>query len=54
VITDLHAATALAYVVGRARGSDGVEYGLEVDVRVSEGIYRARDGSRNRGTFALL
>lgn len=54
VITDLHAATAMAYVVGRAKGSDGVEYGLEVDVRVSEGVYRAREGSHNRGTFALL
>jgi hypothetical protein len=54
VITNLRARTALAYIIGRARGSDGVEYGLEVDVRVSEGEYRAADGSTNRGAFATL
>lgn len=54
VITDLRAKTAMAYVIGRARGSDGVEYGLEVDLRVSEGEYRAADGSTNRGAFAMV
>lgn len=46
--------TALAYVLGTARGSDGVEYGLEVDIRASEGDYVAADGTVNRGLFALL
>jgi hypothetical protein len=54
LITDLKAATAMAYILGTARGSDGVDYGLEVDVRVSEGLYRAADGSDHYGTFALL
>jgi hypothetical protein len=45
---------ALAYLLGTARGSDGVEYGLEVDIRASEGEYVAADGSLNRGLFALI
>lgn len=54
VITDLRATTAMAFLIGRARGSDGVEYGLEVDLRVSEGEYRAADGSVRYGAFALV
>ena len=46
--------TTLAYLLGTARGSDGVEYGLEVDIRASEGDYVAADGSVNHGLFALI
>jgi len=46
--------TALAYLLGTAAGSDGVEYGLEVDVRAFEGEYKAADGSANHGLFALI
>jgi hypothetical protein len=40
--------------LGTASGSDGVEYGLEVDIRAFEGRYVAADGSTNRGAFALI
>jgi hypothetical protein len=53
-ITDFSGATAAAFIAGSATGSDGVEYGLEVDVRAYEGEYVAADGSVNRGTFALI
>lgn len=54
VITDFSGATALAYLAGTAEGSDGQEYGVEMDLRVSEGDYVAQDGSRRRGLFALV
>lgn len=54
VITDLKAGTALAYLIGEARGSDGVKYGLEVDLRISEGLYKTADGKTKRGAFALF
>jgi hypothetical protein len=47
-------ATALAYLLGTATGSDGEEYGLELDIRVSEGMYQAADSSLNRGLFAMI
>jgi hypothetical protein len=53
-ITDFKGSTAQAYVIGSATGSDGVEYGLEVDIRAYEGQYVAADGSTNRGTFAFV
>ncbi|MGH2547175.1 MAG: hypothetical protein ACRDHJ_09905 [Actinomycetota bacterium] len=53
-ITDLMGATALAYIIGTATGTDGVEYGLEADIRAFEGKYFAADGSTNRGTFAMI
>lgn len=46
--------TAFGYLLGTATGSDGQEYGLEVDLRVSEGMYQAADGSVNRGLFAMI
>jgi len=52
-ITDFSGATALAYVAGTATGSDGVTYGLEVDIRAMEGEY-VSDGSTSRGLFALI
>jgi hypothetical protein len=53
-ITDFKGSTALAYVIGTATGSDGVEYDLEVDIRAYKGRYVAADGSTNRGAFALI
>ena len=53
-ITDFNGATALAYVVGKARGSDGKTYDLETDLRFMEGEYVAVDGTTNQGSFALI
>lgn len=53
-ITDYKGTTALAYVIGTVSGSDDVTYGLEADIRAFEGKYIAADGSRNRGTFAMI
>ena len=53
-ITDFHGSTAVAYHVGRAKGSDGRTYNLETDFRFMEGRYVAVDGSTRRGTFALI
>lgn len=47
-------AVAWGFLLGTATGSDGVEYGLEVDLRVSEGRYRAADGTVRNGSFALI
>jgi hypothetical protein len=46
--------TAMAFLTGSPRGSDGEERGLEVDLRVSEGTYVTADGSRERGAFAMI
>jgi hypothetical protein len=46
--------TAFGYLLGTVSGSDGREYGLELDIRVSEGMYKAADGSLNRGLFAMI
>ncbi|MGH2352283.1 MAG: hypothetical protein ACRDJN_11805 [Chloroflexota bacterium] len=54
VITDFRGTTALAYLVGTATGNDGERYNLEVDLRVYDGEYVAENGSRNRGTFAMI
>ena len=53
-ITDFDGATAVAYHVGRAKGSDGITYNLETDFRVMDGRYVAVDGTTRRGTFALI
>jgi hypothetical protein len=45
---------AWGYLLGTAAGSDGTEYGLEVDLRVSEGEYEAADGQVREGLFALI
>jgi hypothetical protein len=52
-ITDFNGSTALAYHVGRARGSDGRTYDLETDIRAFEGEYVA-DGEVRHGSFALI
>ena len=53
-ITDFKGATALAYHVGKAKGSDGKTYNLETDIRVMEGRYVSVEGTRRRGTFAEI
>jgi hypothetical protein len=51
-ITDFDGATALAYHVGKAKGSDGKTYNLETDFRVMEGEYVSVEGTTREGTFA--
>lgn len=53
-ITDFKGATALAYHVGKAKGSDGKTYNLETDIRVMEGRYVSVEGTRRHGTFAEI
>jgi hypothetical protein len=53
-ITDFDGMTAMGFLTGTVKGSDGVERGLEVDLRVSEGTYVTADGSRKRGAFAMI
>jgi hypothetical protein len=53
-ITDFDGATALAYHVGKAKGSDGKTYNLETDFRVMEGRYVSVEGRRRQGTFAEI
>jgi hypothetical protein len=54
VITDRTGFTALAYHVGRAKGSDGKTYNLETDMRAYQGTYVASDGSTRKGSFAFI
>lgn len=53
-ITDFDGATAVAYHVGEAKGSDGNTYNLETDFRVMKGKYVAVDGTTRHGSFALI
>ena len=53
-ITDFHGATAVAFHVGEARGSDGKKYNLETDFRFMDGWYVAVDGTTRHGSFALI
>lgn len=53
-LTDFKGRTAMAYLTGAVTGSDGVERGLEVDLRVSKGEYVTADGSHERGAFAMI
>jgi hypothetical protein len=52
-ITDFDGSTAVAYHVGSARGSNGVTYGLETDIRAFEGDYVV-NGETHHGSFALV
>lgn len=53
-IGNFRGTTVLAYLLGTATGNDGVEYGLEVDVRAYEGEYVTADGSSNHGLFGFI
>ena len=53
-ITEFKGASALAYHVGKAKGSDGKTYNLETDIRVMEGRYVSVKGKRRHGTFVEI
>ena len=53
-ITDFRGASAVAYLVGTARGSDGKTYNLETDIRIMDGSYISVEGTRRNGSFALI
>lgn len=53
-VTDFRGETAMAYLVGTVEGSDGHRYGLELDLRVSQGEYVAVNGARSEGLFAMI
>ncbi len=52
-ITDFDGSSAVAYHVGSARGSDGVTYNLETDMRAFEGDYLV-DGVVHHGSFVFV
>jgi hypothetical protein len=52
-ITNFRGSSALAFLIGTAKGSDGKTYNLEVDIRAFEGEYVA-GGRTQRGAFALI
>ena len=52
-ITDFDGSSAVAYHVGTARGSDGIMYNLETDMRALEGNYIV-DGVERYGAFAFV
>jgi hypothetical protein len=52
-ITNFKGSSAVAFVIGTAKGSDGKTYNLEVDIRALEGEYVA-GGATQRGAFALI
>jgi hypothetical protein len=51
--TDVKGASAVAFHVGTAHGSDGKTYNLETDIRAFRGQY-AVDGTTYRGSFAFV
>lgn len=53
-ITDSDGLVARAYVIGKALGSDGREYDLEVDIGPFMGVYVGEDGLKHDGTFASI
>lgn len=54
LITDYKGFTAFAVLAGQAKGSDGMTYNVEFDLRIMKGRYRAADGSRHHGTFGFF
>ena len=53
-IGDYWGFTAYAVIAGSAKGSDGETYDCEFDVRVMDGIYKAANGTWNRGTYGFF
>jgi hypothetical protein len=53
-LTDFNGFTAIAFHVGQARGSDGVVYNLETDMRAFDGEFLAEDASKHHGTFGFV
>lgn len=53
-LTDIDGLVARAYIIGKAAGSDGREYDLEVDIGPFRGVYVGEDGQRHEGSFAFI
>ena len=53
-ITDFKGFSALAYPAGAARGSDGITYNLEGDMRFFTGKYKPAIGQVREGTFCFV
>jgi hypothetical protein len=53
-ITDFRGVVALAFLAGHAKGSDGVTYNLESDMRAFKGDFVAADGTTHRGSFGFV
>lgn len=54
LITDFDGFTTYAVLAGSARGSDGADYDVELDVRVMDGTYVGEDGQTHEGTFGFF
>src|SRR5690349_10739199 len=46
--------SGVANIDGTGTDSHGNTYDFNVDMRVMQGVYIARDGTRHRGTFAFI
>lgn len=53
-ITNFKGVSALAVVAGKVKGTDGVLYDCEFDVRAMKGEYVAADGVKRTGAFAFM
>lgn len=53
-ITDFEGVSAMAVVAGSVRGSDGVDYDCEFDLRAMKGKFIDADGNKRNGAFAFL
>ncbi len=53
-ITDFKGFTAYAVVAGKAKGNDGTDYDVELDVRVMKGRYCGVDGKEYYSTFGFF
>lgn len=54
LMTDYKGFTTYAVLAGSARGSDGNDYDVELDVRVMDGTYVGEDGETHEGTFGFF
>jgi hypothetical protein len=52
-IGDFDGTVAIAYLRGRATGSDGQRFLMLNDMRIMKGTYLAADGSQHFGTFVF-
>jgi hypothetical protein len=53
-ITDFEGVSAVAFHVGTAKGSNGVTYNLETDMRAYKGRYVGVDGEVHEGSFGFV
>ncbi len=54
LMSDYHGFTAYAVLAGSARGNNGEEYDVELDIRVMDGKYVGEDGRTHEGTFGFF